>query len=135
MITQNNFNGFPCFSAVLQLSGKVFPQEAQRLTIKHVQVSKCSFQKYFPGFRQKYKFVNWPFLYTDGTEITGSATKREHRLTDTSSGYNLKRNLKKMLLSTFRSRKDYTEIPETAVKSLMLFSTTRLCEKGFYTDI
>ncbi|XP_025407292.1 zinc finger BED domain-containing protein 5-like [Sipha flava] len=81
------------------------------------------------------KNKNWvvdPFN-ADVPDITGLTTTQENQLIEISSNSNLKRVFKESSLSSFwlSIRQDYPEISDSALRPLMLFSTTYLCEKGF----
>ncbi|XP_022160172.1 protein FAM200A-like [Myzus persicae] len=70
-------------------------------------------------------------------DITGLTTTQENQLIEISSNSNLKRVFKESSLSSFwlSIRQDYPEISDSAIRPLMLFSTTYLCEKGFSANV
>ncbi|KAL4088791.1 hypothetical protein QTP88_023875 [Uroleucon formosanum] len=129
---QNNFNHFPTLYAFIESSDEVFPQDTKDIIIEHLQILKHSFRKYFPVPDKNKNWVVDPFN-ADVPDITGLTTTQENQLIEISSNSNLKRVFKESSLSSFwlSIRQDYPEISDSALRPLMLFSTTYLCEKGF----
>lgn len=129
---QNNFNHFPTLYAFIESSDEVFPQDTKDIIIEHLQILKHSFRKYFPVPDKNKNWVVDPFN-ADIPDITGLTTTQENQLIEISSNSNLKRVFKESSLSSFwlSIRQDYPEISDSALRPLMLFSTTYLCEKGF----
>lgn len=129
---QNNFNHFPTLYAFIESSDEVFPQDTKDIIIEHLQILKHSFRKYFPVPDKNKNWVVDPFN-ADVPDITGLTTTQDNQLIEISSNSNLKRVFKESSLSSFwlSIRQDYPEISDSALRPLMLFSTTYLCEKGF----
>lgn len=125
-------NHFPTLYAFIESSGEVFPQDTKDIIIEHLQILKHSFRKYFLVPDKNKNWVVDPFN-ADIPDITGLTTTQENQLIEISSNSNLKRVFKESSLSSFwlSIRQDYPEISDSALRPLMLFSTTYLCEKGF----
>ncbi|XP_025193640.1 SCAN domain-containing protein 3-like [Melanaphis sacchari] len=84
------------------------------------------------------KNKNWVIdpLNADVLEITGLTTTQENQLIDIFSNSSLRRIFKESSLSSsfwLSLRQNNLEISEAAIRPLILFSTTYLCEKGFST--
>ncbi|CAG9814705.1 unnamed protein product [Phaedon cochleariae] len=131
---QKNFNHFPMLSAFLESSGggAMLPTEVQDEIIKHLRAWKSSFRSYFPLPNKNKNWIINPFN-TDVSDITDLTTAQENQLIEIFCDSVLKRNFKESSSSSFwiNVRNDYEEISEEALKHLLLFSTTYLCEKAF----
>ncbi|KAF2879093.1 hypothetical protein ILUMI_27081 [Ignelater luminosus] len=100
--------------------------------IKHLHGLRSSFRDYFPEPDRNKNWIVDPFN-TDVSDIIGLTTVQENQLIEISCDSALKRNFKESSLSScwVNLKKVYKEISEEALKHLLLFSSTYLCEKAF----
>ncbi|XP_046977632.1 zinc finger BED domain-containing protein 5-like [Vanessa cardui] len=130
---KQNYNHFPTLAAFLESSGEAtLSTQVQDEMIKHLRTLRSSFRNYFPVPDKNKTWIVDPFN-TDVTDIIGLTTVQENQLIEISCDSALKRTFKEFSLSSFwlNVKKDYKEISEEALKHLLLFSTTYLCEKAF----
>lgn len=132
---QKNYNNFPTLAAFLESSdGALLPTRVQDEIINHLRALKTSLRDYFSVPDKNKNWIADPFT-TDVSDITGLTAVQENQLIEISCDSALKRNFKERSLCSFwvNIKKDYKEVSEEALKHLLLFSTTYLCEKAFST--
>ncbi|XP_071053656.1 zinc finger MYM-type protein 6-like [Onthophagus taurus] len=101
----------------------------------HLQSLNSSFERYFPSDNTKYEKKLWitnPFITYDNSQL--NLTHREYEsVLEISSDIMLKRNFSRMSLDKFwvNTRNEYPSLYEKAMKMLLPFATTYLCETGF----
>jgi hypothetical protein len=102
---------------------------------EHCENIIADFKEYFPENLASEFWIRNPFSIED--ILPESLTNEKDELIELSCDGSLQQMFKKMDLTEFwlARRKDYPLISDKAVKFLLLFSTTYLCESGFSSMI
>jgi hypothetical protein len=99
---------------------------------QHLQDLRCSFRKYFPSRDESKNCIKDPFN-VDLHKLRGLAVAEENDLIEISTNSALKIQSKENSLANFwlHVRTDYPELSYKALKVLIPFPTTYLCENVF----
>jgi hypothetical protein len=103
---------------------------------EHCESLNADFMKYFPENLTSEFFIGDPFSIEDFLPES-LTTNEKDELIELSCGGSLQQMFKKMYFTEFwlSRRKEYSLIFDKAVKFLLVFSTTYLCECGFSSMI
>jgi hypothetical protein len=98
---------------------------------EHLRQLQNSFEEYFPPNNNDNNWLRNPFI--GSFRIEESSIKEYKQLTDIASDSVLKQKSPTVSLSSFWASltEEYPEISRRAVRKLLTFPTTYLCESGF----
>ena len=126
------FESFPRLYDFLGTSEENISEEIKSLFIQHLQGLKISFKDYFPPHDGNNKWIRDPFHVTvkDVKELTA---REENSLIELSCDTSLRSRFSRYNLSDFwlLLKNEYPELATKALKYLMPFPTTYLCEQAF----
>lgn len=121
---------FPCLQHFMKdneigLTADIFSIIEGHLSELHVH-----FEKYFPENSDRFQWVRNPFSNDSPSDFN---TAEEEELIELSSDSSLKVKFSSMKLSTFwySVRKEFPSLSKKALKVLIPFATSYLCESGF----
>ena len=102
------------------------------LFIQHLHGLKISFRDYFPPHDGSNKWIRDPF-HANAKDLKGLTAKEENSLVELSCDSSLRSRFSCYNLSDFwlLLKNDYPELVTKALKCLMPFPTTYLCEQAF----
>jgi hypothetical protein len=128
------FAPFPTLESFLVENDVFVDSDFLERVCKHLKIVKQKFQTYFTNkFYEKFLWVRDQFqAYNHENDL--SLSKKE-QLLELSSDSGLKMQFRDLDLSRFwispSVRSEFPKLSEEALKVVMQFSTTYLCEKGF----
>ena len=136
-------NCFDMFSSLtdqineVKNANKYYDSNQLKLVIvNHLKNLLLKFNEYFPSSQDPRMYALWvldPFNFTN----TGNnlSTTEEHMLADLSSDVTLKNVKENSSLANFwiRVNKEYKSLSENAIRKILPFPSTYLCESGFST--
>lgn len=126
---------FDMFPTLTETLGEVEPEQLfSQLVQDHLSLLLKEFERYFPNSkdpRTGYEWIRDPFVNKPCE--SGMHAKEEDQLLDIANDGSLKTMFETSTLSVFwiRVMAEYPEIATTALKSILPFPTTYLCEAGF----
>ena len=117
------------------LKGSEPEQEFFDLVTSHFRVLLQEFKRYFPSAKDPQAAKKWiriPFIFKPGG--SNLPVRQEDQLLDTANDGNLKRLFDTMTLPMFWMKVllEYPDLAIKALKTLLPFPTSYLCESGFF---
>lgn len=127
----DNFDSFETLSNFVFETSCPVAENLKADIIEHLEQLQKSLTSYFPPTTQDLEWLRNPFQENIDREQYGA--KEGDQLIDIASDSTLKDKFKKMNINHFWSgiQNEYPEISNRAVKILLPFATTYLCESGF----
>lgn len=131
-----NYSVFPTLRVLIDDEHyKCFTEDIQNNVLEHLRVLKEEFTRYFPEYGVVdtdvvKKLIRNPFI----VEVNNVQEEMQEELIDLQNDSNLKSSFEfSTNLEEFWCKKamGYPNIRQTALRFLMVFSTTYLCEQGF----
>lgn len=128
---QNKFDCFETLSEYLTETGTEVSEIFKNDIVEHLIMLQNTFEEYFPPNNEDLNWLRNPFI--DSLQIKHLPIKECEQLIDIFSDSTLKQKFPTTLLSSFWTSliEEYPEIARRAVKKLLPFATTYLCESGF----
>lgn len=124
------FDCFPTLNKFIQENEMPLSAELKSVILKHLSKLHVKFDKYFPPETDEQKWVTDPFTANPPSTFT---TTEQEQLIDISSDSTLKMTFSSGTLSQFWNSvaKEYPELSKKAVRVILPFATSYLCEAGF----
>lgn len=131
---KKDYSSFSTLHEFLTTANDILPDSIFQSFLKHFTDLKKSFREYFPIPDNSKLWIKNPFS-VDFSEISCLSALEENQLIDISCDSALQLVFKNISLFEFwlSARKQYPVISERAIKVLIPFSTSYLCEKAFST--
>lgn len=130
--SKNNFEAFPQLLDFLKSNEENLNGEIGSLIATHLQQLQDTFRDYFPQPDTKLSWIRDPFTIQPD-ELEGLTIDEEDQLLDLSTQGVWKQEFDRLPLMSFwaRLRDDAPLLAERALKVLLPFPTTYLCEAAF----
>jgi hypothetical protein len=131
-LSKRNFDAFQNLKTFLESAEEELSNEVLEFFTQRLQDLRCSFREYFPPRDESKNWIKHPFN-VDINKLTGLTAAEENGMIEISMDSALKLQFKENCLVNFwlHVRTDYPELSYKALKVLILFLTTYLCEKAF----
>jgi hypothetical protein len=131
-LSKRNFDAFQNLKTFLESADEELSNEVLEFFTQHLQDLQCSFREYFPPPDESKNWIKDPFN-VDIDKLTRLTAAEENGLIEISTDSALKLQFKENSLANFwlHVRTDYPELSYKALKVLIPFPTTYLCEKAF----
>jgi len=127
-VQKNQFEMFPSLSVTQESS------EVMKFVVEHLTALEESLDKYFPDLDiSEYDWINDPF--DKNISLTEFSLEEEEELAEIRNNRTLLSKYKNVPLNEFwiHVEKIHDKIGKKALKILLQFSTSYLCEQGFST--
>ncbi|CAI6357184.1 unnamed protein product [Macrosiphum euphorbiae] len=133
-LSKKNYDSFQNLNNFLELTEEELSGEVFKYIKQHIEDLQRSFRDYFPVPDTNRNWIRHPFEI-DITQINGLTSLEEDDLIDISTNGSLKLQFNQKSLENFwlHEQKDYPVLSSKALKVLIPFPTTYLCEKAFST--
>ncbi|XP_025414328.1 zinc finger BED domain-containing protein 5-like [Sipha flava] len=131
-LSKKNYDSFQNFNNFLELTKKELSGEVSKNIKQHIEDLQRSFRDYFLVSDTNRNWIRHPFEI-DITQINGLTSLEEDNLIEISTNGSLKLQFNQKSLENFwlHVQKDYPVLSSKALKVLIPFPTTYLCEKAF----
>jgi hypothetical protein len=131
-LSKRNFDAFQNLKTFQESADEQLSNEVLAFFTQHLRHLRCSFREYFPPRDESKNWIKDPFN-VDIVKLTGLTAAEENGLTEISMDSALKLQFKENSLANFwlHAQMDYPELSYKALKILIPFPTTHLCEKAF----
>ncbi|XP_026819147.1 zinc finger BED domain-containing protein 5-like [Rhopalosiphum maidis] len=131
-LSKKNYDPFPNLKNFIESTEEELSDKDSKYFIQHMGDMQRSFRDYFPVPDISRNWIRQPFEI-DIHQINGLTSLEEDSLVEMSTDTNLKMQFNQKSLEHFwlHVRKDYPQLSSKALKVLIPFPTTYLCEKAF----
>lgn len=128
---QYKFETFENLNDYLTETSTVVSDVFKENVVEHLTMLKKSFQEYFPNKDENFNWLRNPFL--ESLQIDHLPIKEREQLIDINTDSTLKQKFSCTNILSFWAQlaEEYPDVSNRAVKKLLPFSTTYLCESGF----
>uniref|UniRef100_A0A3B1IGP9 Uncharacterized protein n=1 Tax=Astyanax mexicanus TaxID=7994 RepID=A0A3B1IGP9_ASTMX len=132
-VEQSNYESFDNLSDFLTKENASLPNAVSRPIVEHLQSLKMQLRDYFPALDVHFSWIENPFVDICQGAFASLSASEEDRLIDLSCDSALKFIFSQKSLVNFwlHARSEYPDLSDKAVRFLMPFPTTYLCETGF----
>jgi len=130
-ITNGNTECFAKLTDTLENKSVTLDQNVKKHILEHLSGLQKTFLEYFPPQTDNFSWVQNPFV--ESSDAKTLSLKEREQLIDISTDTTLETTYRQVEIVTFwvKLLNEYPEISERAVKVLMPFVTTYLCERSF----
>ncbi|KAK7901480.1 hypothetical protein WMY93_018249 [Mugilogobius chulae] len=131
-MAQDNCEAFESLFEFLHSEEKMMPSAVANAIRAHLQALGRQLRKYFPALDSHHNWIQNPFV-TLGQDIAGLTSRERDSLVELSCDSSLKLIFTQMHLVHFWMHvyAEYMDLGSKALRFLMPFTTTYLCETGF----
>jgi zinc finger BED domain-containing protein 5/7/8/9 len=131
-LSKKNYDPFPNLKHFIESTEEELSEKDSKYFIQHMGDIQRSFRDYFPVPDISRNWIRQPFEI-DIHQINGLTSLEEDSLVEMSTDTSLKMQFNQKSLEHFwlHVRKDYPQLSNKALKVLIPFPTTYLCEKAF----
>jgi len=131
-LSKKNYDPFPNLKNCIESTEEELSDKDSKYFIQHMGDMQRSFRDYFPVPDISRNWIRQPFEI-DIHQINGLTSLEEDSLVEMSTDTSLKMQFNQKSLEHFwlHVRKDYPQLSSKALKVLIPFPTTYLCEKAF----
>ncbi|CAL9694137.1 unnamed protein product [Knipowitschia caucasica] len=131
-VGQNNFESLDSLSDLLGSEESEIPRSVASAVSAHLQALGTQLRKYFPAQDNMNNWIENPFVI-QAQDAAGLSSREQDSLVELSCDSSLKLEFTQTHLVRFWIRvfKEYPHLADKAIRFLMPFSTTYLCETGF----
>lgn len=132
-IEKESFTNFPTMKQFLESSDESLPEQIRSNAAEHLHSLATTFREYFPEPDSGDSWIRNPFTCQEIEKIQGLTEEEQDQLVDLSSCGTMKNifNAEKIADFWATARKDYKELGDKAMKNILPFATTYLCEQAF----
>ncbi|XP_028314934.1 zinc finger BED domain-containing protein 5 [Gouania willdenowi] len=132
-VAQNNYESFDSLCDFLRTEEERIPSVVASSISAHLQGLGTQLRSYFPSLNKQHNWIQNPFVSHDQETIAGLACREQDNLVELSCDSSLKLIFAETHLASFWMRiyAEYPELANKALRLLMPFTTTYLCETGF----
>ncbi|CAL9700336.1 unnamed protein product [Knipowitschia caucasica] len=131
-VGQNNFQSLDSLSDLLGSEESEIPRSVASAVSAHLQALGTQLRKYFPAQDDMNNWIENPFVI-QAQDAAGLSSREQDSLVELSCDSSLKLEFTQTHLVRFWILvfKEYPHLADKAIRFLMPFSTTYLCETGF----
>nr|XP_014354333.1 PREDICTED: zinc finger BED domain-containing protein 5-like [Latimeria chalumnae] len=131
-VRENNFDTFETLDSFLAENELTLDSDVKSEIEEYLVALKSRFRHYFPEMFNENEWIRNPFV-ADCNSRSCLTAKEEEQLLELSCDGGLKLEFKQEPLARFwlKIKEEYPDLTDKAIKVLMPFTTTYLCESGF----
>lgn len=132
-ICKSNCESFENLSLFLTEEATSLPASVKKLIEEHLQGLKSQMSDYFPSPDVQFTWIENPFANLCEGAVTSLSANEQDSLIDLSCDSALKLTFSQKSLTDFwiHTLSEYPDLSDKALRFLMPFPTTYLCEAGF----
>lgn len=135
-VERKSYTSFPVLQQFLTKSEDNLPVEVQDMMVEHMTDLASALRKYFPAPDKNSDWMRHPFKQQDVASLTNLSENEQDQLVDLSCNRAWEIIFKEendLCHFWFLARSEFTDLANEALKHLVPFCTTYLCEQTFST--
>ena len=132
-VAQNNYECFDNLCEFLNTEEREIPTTAAGAIRAHLEILRTQLREYFPVLSVQHSWIQNPFVTLNEDAIAGLTAREQDSLVELSCDTALKLIFTQKNLGQFwmHVETEYAALSKKALRFLMPFATTYLCETGF----